>query len=304
MNSQSRPALTIGLPVRNGGEMLKAAIDSLLNQTFRDFVLVISDNASEDDTQTVCERYAAADSRIRYIRQPVNLGNPGNFRFTLLQAESPYFMWAAHDDVWMQTFAERNIDVLERHPEAVASVSRVEFVSSDGTITPSTGTAAITGKAIDRVRTYLRGVGDGSRFYSVYRTEVLRRCYPEDIQVYGWDWILGALVLSEGDNLEVPEVLLRRTPQNADHYFRTLLKQLERKTIDRLFPFRRLTLSLWKYMPEPIWRACRASILRYNVIVCLRLLEYRIPVVAPIVEFLSRTEKLIRRAYRSPSSVR
>ena len=291
-----RPAeLTIGLPVRNGGSLLKIAIDSLLNQTFRDFILVISDNASDDQTQSVCERYAALDERIRYVRQPVNIGNPGNFRFTLMQANSPFFMWAAHDDIWLPEFAERNIALLKNDPAAAASVSQVEFFMPDGGVVVSTGTAPITGTPNERVSEYFRLVGDSSRFYAVFRTEIIKRSYPVDAMVYGFDWIISALVLVEGSNVEVPKVLLRRMPQAPDHYFRSLLKQVETKWIDRVFPFRRLTLQLRKHLPPAIWRSCAWSIYRYNVIVCLRLLEYRMPALRPVINTIARVEAFLRR---------
>jgi glycosyltransferase involved in cell wall biosynthesis len=299
-NSPSKPQLTIGLPVRNGGSLLSIAIESLLKQTFRDFTLLISDNASDDQTQSICEHYAAMDDRIRYIRQPVNLGNPGNFRFTLMQAKTEYFMWAAHDDIWLPTFAERNIELLNRNPRASSSVSRVEFMLPDGEMRPSNGTAAICGTPVERVRKYLQMVGDSSRFYSVYRTAILQRCYHHDIDVFGFDWIASALVLVEGDNLEVDTVLLRRMPQSSGHYFRTILKQLEGSRLDRLFPLRQLTLKLRKYLPADIWRACAGLVLRHNIVMGFNLLEYRLPFTGPAIRKISTAEKALRRMFKPP----
>ena len=71
--------VTIGVPVYNGERFLEQCLDSLLSQTYRDFVLVISDNASTDRTQEICGRYAKADPRVRYHRNPVNIGLYGNF---------------------------------------------------------------------------------------------------------------------------------------------------------------------------------------------------------------------------------
>src|SRR6185312_14285982 len=74
------PLLTIGMPVFNGAATIRAALDALLAQTFRDFVLVISDNCSDDDTITICHEYMQRDSRVRLVQQPSNLGAPMNFR--------------------------------------------------------------------------------------------------------------------------------------------------------------------------------------------------------------------------------
>lgn len=94
------PKVSIGMPVFNGEKYICEAIDSLLAQTFRDFELIISDNASTDATQAICEEYACRDLRIRYVRQPENRGAPANFQFVLDEAVGEYFMWAAADDLW------------------------------------------------------------------------------------------------------------------------------------------------------------------------------------------------------------
>lgn len=95
-----QPQISIGMPVYNGAKFIREAIDSLLAQTFTDFELIISDNASTDETEAICREYAAKDKRIRYIRQSQNLGALANFKFVLDEAVGEYFMWAAADDVW------------------------------------------------------------------------------------------------------------------------------------------------------------------------------------------------------------
>ena len=68
------PRLSIGLPVYNGGRYLAKALDSLLGQSYEDFEIVIADNASTDDTAELCRDYERRDQRIRYFRQPRNIG--------------------------------------------------------------------------------------------------------------------------------------------------------------------------------------------------------------------------------------
>jgi len=88
------------MPVYNGTKFIREALDSLLAQTFTDFELIISDNASTDDTEAICREYAAKDQRIRYVRQPENLGASANYKYVLDESVAEYFMWAAADDVW------------------------------------------------------------------------------------------------------------------------------------------------------------------------------------------------------------
>ena len=107
------PLVSIGLPVYNGSNYLRVAIDSILSQTFEDFELVISDNASEDDTQQICEEYAAKDSRIRYSRVDENLGAFPNFRRVWDLSSGKYFKWASHDDWISPRYLEKCIEVME-----------------------------------------------------------------------------------------------------------------------------------------------------------------------------------------------
>jgi glycosyltransferase involved in cell wall biosynthesis len=106
--------VAIGLPVYNGAKQLTAAIESILPQTYGDFDLLISDNASTDDTEDICRAYAKKDRRIRYFRQPRNLGAAANYNLLARLSERPYFKWAAHDDLLAPGFLAACVEVLER----------------------------------------------------------------------------------------------------------------------------------------------------------------------------------------------
>lgn len=125
--NSAAPMVSIGTPVYNGAKYLRKALDSLLEQTFTDFELIISDNASTDDTQAICEEYARRDSRIRYVRQSMNIGAAENFRFVQQQAKGEFFMWAAHDDLWDRRHIEL---LLEKHKSGHFQLvaSRPEFM--------------------------------------------------------------------------------------------------------------------------------------------------------------------------------
>ena len=106
------PLVSIGLPVYNGEKYVRDAIDSLLAQTLVDFELLISDNASTDGTQRICEAYALRDSRVRYLRQRENIGAGRNFEFVLDRARGQFFMWAAHDDEWAANWLEALVSAM------------------------------------------------------------------------------------------------------------------------------------------------------------------------------------------------
>ncbi len=120
------PEVSIGLPVYNGELFLKKALESLLNQTYSNFELIISDNNSTDSTQKICQEYAKNDKRIQYIRQEKNIGAFSNFSFVLTKATRKYFMWAAVDDYWDADFIQKNLDVLQQNPNVICSISKID----------------------------------------------------------------------------------------------------------------------------------------------------------------------------------
>ncbi|MGF1568125.1 MAG: glycosyltransferase family 2 protein [Nodosilinea sp.] len=108
------PRLVIGMPVYNGGKHISETIESILNQSFADFRLLISDNASTDNTEDVCRHYAESDPRVVYHRQAHNLGMAPNFNYVFRPEGSPYFKWAAHDDILKPDYLQHCIDLLDK----------------------------------------------------------------------------------------------------------------------------------------------------------------------------------------------
>ena len=113
------PKVSIGLAVYNGERYLRQAIESILGQTYTDFELIISDNASTDSTQQICLEYAAEDGRISYHRNATNIGGANNENLTFRKAKAPYFRWAAHDDYVAPQLLERCVAILDTHPDVV-----------------------------------------------------------------------------------------------------------------------------------------------------------------------------------------
>jgi hypothetical protein len=126
------PLVTIGMPVYNGARHLEEGVRSLLNQTEGDFALVISDNCSTDATPDICQLLASEDSRIQYHRQSRNLGAVGNFEFLLRTAISPFFMWAAHDDMRSPDCLSESLAILSRNPKAAGCAMAVQIVDDAG----------------------------------------------------------------------------------------------------------------------------------------------------------------------------
>ena len=128
----NQPRVSIGIPVYNGENYLAEALDSLLRQTYLDFEILISDNASTDRTAEICRDYAARDGRIRYVRQDRNIGAGPNHNRVLELSQSPYFKWAAHDDLYAPTYLEKCVAILDRDPDVVLAHADGPLIDAGG----------------------------------------------------------------------------------------------------------------------------------------------------------------------------
>ncbi len=118
------PRVSIGLPVYNGEQFVREAIDSILAQTYLDFELIISDNASTDKTPAICRLYAKNDSRIRFHRNKHNIGPARNFNALVRLSKGEYFQLLAHDDVLAPEFIAKSVQVLDQDSAVVLCFSR------------------------------------------------------------------------------------------------------------------------------------------------------------------------------------
>jgi len=123
------PRISIGIPAYNSALTISASIESLLAQTFGDFELIVSDNASTDSTQTIVEKLAQQDRRIRYVRQAENIGANRNYSYVAQVARGEYFKWASSSDLCAPEFLEKCLQVLEQHPDAVLAAPRTRLFS-------------------------------------------------------------------------------------------------------------------------------------------------------------------------------
>jgi Glycosyltransferases involved in cell wall biogenesis len=132
MVSIQDPKVSIGLPVFNGEKYLREAIDSILAQTFTDFELIISDNASTDRTEEICKEYEAKDPRVRYYRNELNLGAAPNYNRLVELSRGEYFKWACHDDLCAPEFLEKCVEILEQNSPIILCYTRTLIIDENG----------------------------------------------------------------------------------------------------------------------------------------------------------------------------
>lgn len=123
---------TIGIPVYQGGNYLDETLASARRQDYPKLEIVVTDNASTDETRAIVERHAEEDPRIRYIRHERNLGAAENYNSAFRAARGDYFCWNAHDDLTTPDFISSGVDALERHPEAVVAVASPRWIDENG----------------------------------------------------------------------------------------------------------------------------------------------------------------------------
>jgi glycosyltransferase involved in cell wall biosynthesis len=119
------------MPVRNGARFITEAITSLLSQDFPNFRLLISDNASEDETEEICRGFALVDSRVTYQRLNSPVPALNNFLNVLEASDSRFFMWAAHDDTWETNWLSTLVPKMSEN-HIVGAMGRLEQTDCNG----------------------------------------------------------------------------------------------------------------------------------------------------------------------------
>ena len=210
--SESRPRVSVGLPVYNGGRYLVESIGSLLDQTFQDFELIISDNGSTDETRTICEGFAAQDPRIRYIRHEINRGASWNFNIVFELARAPYFKWASHDDLHAPTFLERCVHTMDTSDgDVILCYPKTIEIDADGREVGGFEDQLDlrSDDPADRFKQLLRRYRLSNPIFGLLRTDMVRStrllsAYPSS------DLVLFAELALRGKFVEIPERLFLR----------------------------------------------------------------------------------------------
>jgi glycosyltransferase involved in cell wall biosynthesis len=247
------PRLSIGLPVYNGENYLAESIEALLGQSYADFELIVSDNASTDATPDIVRSYSRQDSRIRYIRQRRNIGLNPNHNFVITQATGEFFKMASHDDLYAQDLLTRCIHALDERPEVVLAHCREAMIDGSGQVTRVLlySVAADHPQVSERFRSLLFDGWDDYT-YGVMRTSVLRRTHMHGSHHFA-DRNINTELALHGPFYLVPEVLYFRRdhPERTTPYtVRTRCAYLDPRRANRLrHPLVRLYAEyLWGYI--------------------------------------------------------
>ena len=181
------PRVSIGVPVYNGERYLADALGSLLDQTYEDLELVISDNASTDRTGEIAQSYALRDERIRYYRNDKNMGAGWNARRVYELASAKYFKQAAVDDLLEPDFLRQCVDILERDPGCVLVYAATKEIDENGAFIKNYVTPMRTDSddPAARFRDMMLITCWSYQIYGVMRMSALRQIPPMGLYVNG-----------------------------------------------------------------------------------------------------------------------
>ena len=226
--------LTIGMPVYNGERFIARALTSLIAQDFRDWQLVVADNCSTDGTCAVVEAICRQDARIRLVRHETNLGAVGNFLYLAEQADTPFFMWAAHDDEWSNNYISACLSQLNAHPDIGFASGTVVNTDAEGRPVRAHGSFAPFAVADrhQRISHFIRAReadGKANMIYSVFRTPLIQTVcrIPHIFEGWGADMVFVAAALARMQYRQAPQATLlkrivndpQRENTSVEHYY-------------------------------------------------------------------------------------
>lgn len=209
--TRGQPRVTLGMPVYNGERFIEEALESLLAQTYENFELLISDNASTDRTTEICRDYASRDSRIRYRRNEKNLGFAINQNSVIQHATGEFFLLTHHDDVRLPTYLDRTIEVLDQDPGVVVCYTYTRDIDDHGEFLPRRDPELRLAAAdpVDRFRDIIRMDHICEADFGLTRVAALRETHLHGDYADS-DRVLLAELLLRGRFHRLPECLFHR----------------------------------------------------------------------------------------------
>lgn len=209
--SKLGPKVSVAIPVFNGARWIRPTIESILNQTFENFELVITDNQSTDNTVEICRDFLQQDKRIVLHVNESNIGAALNFNRAFELSDAEYFKWASSNDIIAPTFLERCVDVLDTKPDVVVAAPKTQIIDENDEVVAlcNEDMHLCEDDPFDRFTAFLDRVRFNNLEQALMRSDVLRKTTLQAVYP-GSDTILMAEMAARGKVHQVPEFLLSR----------------------------------------------------------------------------------------------
>ncbi|GEM_PF-1418321 len=196
----NEPLVSVGLPVYNGGNYLDATLKALLSQSYKNVEIIISDNASTDNTREICQKFMAKYEQVKYYRNDINKGAVNNFNRVLALSTGKYFMWSGHDDIYLPDFIKACVAELEKESNLSFCSTGLQFINEHGELIEpfdysSDNPDLSYGDLSSRLMRWWSQPGWYS-IYSLYRLDAIKSVNIKNI--YGSDVVLITDLLLKG----------------------------------------------------------------------------------------------------------
>ncbi len=244
------PLVSIGVPVYNEEHFIEESLTSLLAQDYPNIEIIISDNASTDETAAVCQHFANKDPRITFHCFDENRGATENYQYVLDHSSGVYFMWAAGHDLWSPNTILECVNMLEEHPESAIATGSSKWIDKNGNLMTKVSGWTDT-----------RGMHPIARFFSVFWGNMhpvlglIRRSYLKELGQFqsfaGADLVLLSELVLKGDFIHATNATwqrreFRHEQKHSDKLkrYRSTEYRITQSLLDRIFPLQRLPLAL------------------------------------------------------------
>jgi glycosyltransferase involved in cell wall biosynthesis len=221
--NQSQPLVTVGIPCYNRSEGLQQSLNCFINQTYSNIEIIISDNCSSNpNVEKIARRYTEIDNRVRYIRQPQNIGALKNFELLVDQAKGKYFMWGSDDDWWDKLFLEKSVALLEANEKLILVSSGCDCYGTNKKYSYSYDTLSTVGlnklggfkKYIENI--YHNKLKVAALIHGLFRKDnITGLSFREQL---GNDFDFMSIVSLKGEITCVEEVLIKKTRDRGKKY--------------------------------------------------------------------------------------
>lgn len=253
MSNASIPLISIGVPVYNEARFLLQSLEALIHQDYPSIEIIISDNASSDETEKICREFAERYDKVNYHRYDDNLGPARNFSYVLQAATGKYFMWAAGHDLWARNYLSACVEILESHPKAIIAYGSSQWINEyEKTFGREYGWVDTRGMNII-ARYFTVFWGNMHPILGVIRREALDDCPL--INMVGADLIILSYLALKGDFIHAVKTSWSRREFRIEENYGQKLKRYKSKDynlastlFNKMFPLFRIPVELIKVL--------------------------------------------------------
>lgn len=224
----NQPLVSVGMPTYNRPDSLRKALEGIVNQTYKNLEIIVSDNASPDpQVDEILRDFASRDLRVKHTRQSENIGAAANFAYVLLQSTGSLYMWAADDDWRAETFIEELVKQHLENPSASIAFSNFMAIDEQGgrvvsypEFLPKIQSLISEYRIVRQLRYFLQKehFGKANLVYGLMKKSYMESFDRKNFSSYGGDMHFVYFMLGKGDLSISNKLLYKCTVGNVKNY--------------------------------------------------------------------------------------